>query len=193
MKTSFKYAGNTTGIKDEALDEIEKHNFVIYISGETGSFKEAENIALAGAAVLKGGGMGIKIDTTGKAFEKSKWLNLIKKFEEIDLYQMFVVDSIIDEEDSVWSCGMHNLGLRDTIISGEKFQTAVDLITIFGYYQILDKPTISAGEIFQPDLNYPQYFITNEPDQPYKGVELYENPFGMWRLTRKQDHQQEKI
>jgi len=184
MKESFKYLGRTTRITDECLNKIESHNFVIYISGETGGLKEAENIAFAGTAVLKAGGIAIKIETTGKAFEKNKWLNLIDNFEEPDLYQMFVVDSITDKNGSVWTCGMHNLGLRDTIISGEEFQTSVDVLSIFGYYQIFDKPILLHDQTFQADPQSLKYRITDEPDQPNKDNELFRNPYGMWRLAR---------
>jgi hypothetical protein len=184
MSVLFKNAGRLTRISEECLNEIEKHNLVIYISGDTGSLKEAENIAFAGAAILRAGGIGIKIETAGKAFEKERWLDLVKTFEDVDLYQMFVNDSGADKDDCVWSCGMHNLGFKDTIVFGEEFQRAVDLIAIFGYYQIIDKPTILPDQIFQPDAESPQYRITDEPDQPYKDVKLLKNPYGMWRLTK---------
>jgi hypothetical protein len=171
-------------ISEDCLNKIEKHNFVIYISGVTGSLKEAENIAFAGTAVLKAGGAGIKIETAGKAFEKSKWLSLVKNFDESDLYQMFVASPIVDEKSDVFSCGMHNLGLKDTIIQGEELQRSIDLVPIFGYYQIFDKPGILHDQTFQPDLQSPKYLITDEPNQPYKGNSLFENPYGMWRLTR---------
>jgi len=184
MTASFKCTGKTTMIPYDCLNKIEKHNFVIYISGETGSLREAENIAFAGAEVLKAGGIGIKIDTAGKAFEKSEWLNLVKNFDETDLYQMFVASPIVDEKSGVFSCGMHNLGLKDTIIQGEELQRSIDLVSIFGYYQIFDKPVILPHQTFQPDLQSPKYLITDEPNQPYKGRGLFENPYGMWRLTR---------
>jgi len=184
VKHAFKYAGAATTISEEFLNELEKHNYLVYISGETGSLTEAENIAFAAAAVLKTGGIGIKIETAGKAFEKNRWLQLIKTFEETDLYQMFVADATTDKKDLVWSCGMHNLGLKDSIVSGEEYQKALDLITIFGYYQIFDKPTIVPNQIFQPGPQSPQYKITNERNQPYRNIELFENPYGMWRLTK---------
>jgi hypothetical protein len=184
LAASFKYTGKTTIISEYCLNKIEKHNFVIYISGKTGSLKEAEYIAFAGAAVLRAGGIGIKIETAGKAFEKSKWLNLVENFDETDLYQMFVASPIVDENLGIFSCGMHNLGLRDTIIQGEELQRSIDLVSIFGYYQIFDKPVILHHQTFQPDLQSPKYLITDEPNQPYKGGGLFENPYGMWRLTR---------
>jgi len=184
MKKLFEYEGRPTGLKNKVMDEIEQHTHVIYLTGETGSLVEAEYIAFAAGAILEAGGVGIRIETAGKAFDKKTWVNTIKKFQEADLYQLFVTDAVSNKNDAVWSCGMHNLGLKDTIVSGEDYQTALDLVTIFGYYQIIDKPAITTGEIFQPDRQSPKYKISNEPNQPYKDIELFENPYGMWRLTK---------
>ncbi len=96
---------------------------------------------------------------------------------------MFVVDSITNEDGTVFTCGMHNLGYKDTIISGEDFQNAVNLLSIFGYYQIIDKPDIKNGQTFATSADSPIFEITDELDQPYKEDELFENPFGMWRLN----------
>ena len=184
MKASFAVAGKVTRVREDFLDEIENHKYVVYISGDTGNLEEAEHIVHAGNAILKAGGIGIKIETTGKAFEKSRWMELLVDFESHRLYEMFVLDSIIDEDGTVFSCGMQNIGLKDTIVSGEGFQDAVDLIKIFGYYQIVDKPVIHNNQTFQKSAGASIYRITDEPHPRYEGHETFENPFGMWRLTR---------
>jgi hypothetical protein len=184
MEQSFSYAGKVTRVTDDFLDKIGNHKHVIYISASTGNLEEAGHIAFAAEAVLKAGGLGVKIETAGKAFEKDKWHNLLESFEESNLYEMFVLDSIINEDGTVYSCGMQNLGYKDTIVSGEEFQDAVDLIKIFGYYQIVDKPTIQNRQTFSTSIESPKYRITDELNQPNVGHEQFENPFGMWRLTK---------
>jgi hypothetical protein len=184
MQESFKYAGMVTRVTDNFLNQIGGHKHIIYISGQTGNLEEAEHIAFAAEAVLKSGGLGIKIETTGKAFEKDKWCSMLESFEESNLYEMFVIDSIVNEDGSVYSCGMQNLGYKDTITSGDEFQSAVDLIKIFGYYQIVDKPTIQNRQTFSTSIESPKYRINEELNQPNKGHEQFENPFGMWRLTK---------
>jgi len=52
MSVLFKNAGRLTRISEECLNEIEKHNLVIYISGDTGSLKE--EIDVHGMAVAPG-------------------------------------------------------------------------------------------------------------------------------------------
>jgi len=184
MKESFKNAGMVTRVSDSFLDDIGNHKHVIYISGPTGNLEESGHIAFAAEAILKAGGLGIKIETAGKAFEKNKWFSMFENFEESNLYQMFVVDSIVDKNGTVYSCGMQNLGYKDTIVSGEEFQQSVSLISIFGYYQIVDKPTIQNRQTFSTNIESPKFRIIDEPNQPNKGEELFENPYGMWRLTK---------
>lgn len=184
MKASFAVAGKVTGMTESFLDEIAQHKHVVYIIGETGSLQDAENIAYAGNAILKAGGTGIKIESAGKAFDKKKWADFFDRFEPHLLYKMFVLDSITDEDGTVFSCGMQNLGLKDTIISGEEFQYAVDLIILFGYYQIIDKPVIMNGQTFRKNMESPIFRITAEAQPRYQDHETFANPFGMWRLSR---------
>lgn len=97
---------------------------------------------------------------------------------------MFVVSSIGDEKHT-FSCGMHNLGYRDTIIFGEEFQQSVYLTFVFSFYQIAEKPDLAEGQTFSVDAESPWFRITEEKNPPYAAdVELFGNPFGMWRLSR---------
>lgn len=187
MLHSFMTAGKVTRMSDHSFEQINKHNYVVYISGLTGSMEETEHIAKAGYAMLKAGGVGIKIESTGKAFDKDTWSDSILTFDPSMLYNLFVVDSIVDGKGSVYSCGMHNLGLPDTIIWGGEFQESVDLIRIFSFYQIFDKPSLQTNQTFSATIDSPIYRITNELRQPNLGQELFENPFGMWRLTKIQN------
>ncbi len=98
---------------------------------------------------------------------------------------MFVLDSISDGKGVTYSCGMHNLGLKDTIVYNEEFQGAVNLISIFSYYQIIDKPEIKNNQTFSANAESAVFMISDEKSQPNVGNELFENPFGMWRLERK--------
>jgi hypothetical protein len=184
MRDSFAVAGKVNNVSEAFLDEIDKHSYVIYISGETGDFEEAAHIARAGNAILKAGGSGIKVESAGKAFTGARWTELMENFETHYLYEMFVLDSIIDNDGTVYSCGMQNLGLKDTIVSGEEVTDAMDLIRIFGYYQIVDLPVIENNQTFRKDAVSPVFKITDEQHPRNEGHETFENPFGMWRLTQ---------
>ncbi|HAA13869.1 MAG TPA: hypothetical protein DCE41_20130 [Cytophagales bacterium] len=184
MMQSFRYAGMVNQLSDEYLKQIGSHTMVCYIIGETGSLEGATGIAKAAGALLKAGGFGVKVETTGKAFTGEHWGDLLANIEKGGLYHMFVLDAISDGEDAVFTCGMHNLGIRDAIVKGEAFQEAVDLLSSFCYYQSMEQPEIHSGQTFSVDANAPAFRILEEPNQPYRGDELFENPMGMWKLER---------
>ncbi len=187
MRESFKWAGMVNRVSEEFLDKIDKHRYVVYIIGETGSFETAKSIADAGNAVLKSGGLGIKVESTGKAFTKKHWSELLNNFEDSNLYQMYVLDSISDGKGITYSCGMHNLGLKDAIVYNEEFQESVKLLSIFGYYQLIDKPNLQKNQTFSADPTSFIFVIKEENNQPNKDDELFENPYGMWRLEKRMD------
>lgn len=185
IKDSFRIAGTVNRVGEKFIEQIGNHKFVVYLISETGNLVASKEIAEAAMAILNAGGIGVKVETTGKAFTKEQWSKLTTDFEESNLYEMFVLDSISDANGTVYTCGMHNLGYKDAIVSGEKFQDAVELLSIFGYYQIMDKPKIKVGQTFGVSIDAPVFEILEEKNQPNKGDELFENSFGMWRLKRK--------
>ncbi|MCU0428525.1 MAG: hypothetical protein MUF42_01010 [Cytophagaceae bacterium] len=182
MAAAFKAAGIATGITPQELKEISEHQSVVYLKAEGGNEASAHSMALAAQALVKAGGLGVKVETACKAFSARLWNNLVEHFEDENLYVLYVHDCIEDEEGSVYSCGMHNLGLKDTILSGMDPEEATEIISVFGYFQLLDKPTIIENELFSEEEDSPAYLILDEPDQPAMGDELLENPYGMWRL-----------
>lgn len=184
MRESFRWAGMVNRVPDHFLDEIEAHELVVYLIGNSGSLESAKSVAAAGNAFLKAGGIGIKVETAGKAFTKDHWQELLQDSDEASLYEMFVIDSISDGNGTTYSCGMHNLGLKDCIIFNEDFRQAVEVISAFGYYQVIDQPVIKAGQNFSLGENEPVYTILEEKNQPNEYHELFENPFGMWRLDK---------
>jgi hypothetical protein len=184
MRTSFEYAGRVNSVSETFLSEIENHKHVIYLIGTGGSIDDAEQIARAGHAILKAGGLGVKVETAGKAFESQQWIDLIENCDEANLYKIFVLNSIVNQAGETYSCGMHNLGLKDTIIDEEDFQESVYLINIFSIYQLVDKPIIQEGQTFSCEIDAPKFRITTDPQQPNSDVDLFNNPFGMWRLSR---------
>lgn len=81
MQESFKYAGMVSRVAEDFLDQIGQHKHVIYISGETGNLEQAGYMAFAAEAILKAGGIGIRIETAGKAFEKNQWCSMLESYE----------------------------------------------------------------------------------------------------------------
>lgn len=185
MRESFELAGIINKVSDGFLNKIHDHKSVVYLLAETASLEKAKSISRAAQILIDSGGIGVKIETAGKAFEANHWHELVNNFELGNLYDMFVVDNLTQPDGSVFTCGMHNLGLKDSIISGEEFPDAYNTLAILGRYQIIESAQIGDNQTFQTDLESPIFVINKEPNQPYLGDEIFGNPFGMWRLTRK--------
>ena len=67
MRSSPSISANLISLRNSQWN-----NFVIYLSVETGNLESAKEIAEAGKAILKSGGIGIKVESAGKAFDKKK-------------------------------------------------------------------------------------------------------------------------
>ncbi|WP_422104711.1 hypothetical protein [Winogradskyella sp.] len=183
MPMSFAFAGKVNGIQKSDIDDIKEHNKVIYLSKKIRSIGHLEELADIASMILQSDGCGVKIESAGMAFSTNQWLSLQKNRTLNDLYSMFVCDSISSILSGLYSCGMHNLGLKDTIVDDMDSEKGQELIRAFNLYQLLEKPEIIANQTFSLSKNATIYRISEENNQPNKGYELFENPFGMWRLS----------
>jgi hypothetical protein len=184
MQQAFSYAGKLTGISESSLAQIDSHNYVIYLISTDIGLEGARAFANAGLAMLNSGGLGIKVESAGKAFDKETWEGLLNDPEYDRLFDLFVVYSLVNEDGSVYSCGMHNLGFKDAIVYGEEFQDAASLIRIFSYYQLIEQPEIAHGQTFSPEPGAPVFIIEEETEPPYQDDSPFTNEFGMWRMER---------
>ncbi|NGN41989.1 hypothetical protein G6N74_13030 [Mesorhizobium sp. CGMCC 1.15528] len=183
MAEAFASAGIATRIRDDFLDEIEAHKSVVYLkSTELQSLETAEAIAKAASHLIKAGGIGVKVETAGKAFTASQWFEEMETVS-VSLYWLMVLDSVTDDT-TIYSCGMRNFGLSDSIVSDEGLQLSVPLLRDFNKYQLYQQPVLSAGQTFRREEGGPTYRLSIEENQPDRHMDIYSNPFGMWRLSR---------
>jgi len=185
LRNSFYWAGMVNQLSEVFLDEIDQHQFTVYIIGETGGFESSQNIAKVGNAVLKAGGIGLKVESAGKAFTKEHWSELVNDYTIVNMYEMFVLDCIQGNNGDVYSCGMHHLGYKDTIVYNEDVSAAVDLVVDFSFSQLIDDAVFKSNQDFQTNDDEPKFTVTEELHQPNAGDELFENQYGMWKLQRK--------
>jgi hypothetical protein len=99
------------------------------------------------------------------------------------LYDAYVV--LTRSDDVVYSCGMHNLGFRDAVISiKNSFEEAVNQLQTFLLYLLHENPSLKDGTIFSTSSQAPHYRLKGEKCSFYPPGDLLYNPFGMWRLSK---------
>ncbi|MER9317571.1 hypothetical protein NKI31_19030 [Mesorhizobium sp. M0659] len=182
MTRAFASAGLVNKLGKDVIDKIGSHKSVVYLLSTAPQAKETSiSIAKAAAHLIKAGGLGVKIETAGKAFSADQWLEETSG-DFVEIYRLMVLDSVTDGT-TTYSCGMRNLGLWDSIVSGDEFQSAVKLLRGFNMYQLYESPELLAGQTFGLEAGAPRYRLSVETHQPDGDRNLYANPFGMWRLS----------
>jgi len=183
LEASFGITGQGRFTPEE-LAEIGKHSSVIYLVGPGGGTANAEKMMRAGQAFLDAGAAAVKVETTGKSFTKALWTALTKYEGGQKFYEAFVV-LLRSEDGTIYSCGMHNLGLRDTRCSLDLEPAEItDAIDIFSLYQLMEQPVIRAGQTFSTSENSRVFRIVEADCTIYQEGDLFYNPFGMYGLEQ---------
>lgn len=179
MASAFRAAGRHW-VDDDAMAAIAEHTTVLYLVGQGGSRERASEFMNAAAALLKAGGLGVKVESTGIAHTPQDWLDMTANQYLFAAYRAFVI-TITDS--GAYSCGMHNFGLPDAIVDASASDDAAKLASTFSYYLFTEEPTIREGQTFSVGPDAPLYRLSKEPCTAYEDDSLFTNPFGMWRLT----------
>lgn len=165
---------------------LDNHTYTLYLTGPGGSLESARRIMDAAAALLWAGGLTVLVESSGAVHTAAQWLDCVR-YQDSDLaalYHAFVRLNRPDDDQLV-SCGMHNLGLRDGVISVQSgAEEPLQTLQTFQLYLLQENPELRDGTIFstQPDL--PHYRLKGESCAIYLPGDLLYNPYGLWRLNR---------
>lgn len=164
---------------------IATHRSVVYLVGSGGSPQNAEALMRAGAALVRAGGLGVKVESTGLAHTPAAWLDHCEHLYLFFAHRALVIYLTGDE---VCSCGMHNLGLKDAVTqtdagANDDPAAATELLRAFTHYLFTEQPTIRHGQTFSVAADAPVYRIEEESTQTYEEGSLFHNPYGLWRLV----------
>lgn len=182
MAAAFRSAGPHWSGSPE-MARIGEHAGVAYLVGHGGSRANAEALMLAAEALLKAGGLGVKVESSGLAHSPEDWRKLCAQhhlFSAHRAYVLYVTGS------QVYTCGMHNLGLRDAVADNFDNNTAavVELVRTFTWYLFTEAPDLRAGQSFAVAAGAPVYRLRDKPGVVYEDGSLFANPYGFWRLER---------
>lgn len=180
LRRAFALAGSRS-LSEDDLNSIVSHAHALYVIGRGGSAEAARSMMEVACGLLKAGGMAVKVESAGVAHSAKDWLALTQDNRLVALYRAYV--TLIGGNGVYYSCGMHCLGLRDAIVSGDmSSDEAARLLQGFLLYTLVEQPELHSGETFSLDAQSPHFRLTEEVSDIYQPGDLFYNPFGMWRL-----------
>jgi len=161
--------------------QIDRCPQIIHLTCETTGYDACLQIARLAQVLLTIGGVAIKVESTGIAHPRQKWLDNYSSDDPFEIYSLFV--QLIEGEDYYYSCGMHNFGKADVAISlSEDISLAIYVMNVFNYYRLTESPILQDGHTFQPDIGCSRYQMQWLEDNEEAAYSLGHNPYGRWLL-----------
>lgn len=165
------------------LQQIDGHPLDIILTSEQTGYHACRHIAQLAQVLLRIGGIAIKVESTGIAYEKQQWLTQCNSDDVFDIYSLFV--QLVEGDHYYYSSGMSNFGKADVAIElTEDRGLAIYVINVFNYYRLTESPILQDGHTFQPDIECPTYQLQWIEDREVEADSLLYNPHGRWYLYR---------
>lgn len=164
--------------------KLATHTCTLNVIGPGGTIEDARAIMDFGAALLRSGGIALRVESSGAVHSAEQWLNITRYKNDgpTVLFDAYVVLTTLG--DVIYSCGMHNLGLRDGVITIRNTpDEALNVLQAFLLYLLDERPELREGTIFSTGLKTPRYRLKGEKCTAYPPGDLLYNPYGIWRLT----------
>lgn len=165
-------------------EEIRSHATTAYLISEETSVEAARATMRVVDTLLDAGGFAVKVESAGLAHPPARWRALGRQ-GLTGLVDALV--TLVGDEHSACSCGMHNLGLPD--VAGGEGMTAQELpgmLVSFNLWQLLTAPELEDGAAFVPDLDGQRFKVKRQP-YGYGADSPLNNPHGRWLLEPSQD------
>jgi len=189
LAAAFERAGLFSAMSAAAVASVAEHRMVAYLLAmpeQPASSAGARALAQAASALLDAGGLAVKVETAGKAFEPAKWRELAALETAETLWELFVAQTIKAADGASFTCGMHNLGFKDALVRGLPAADAIKLLREFTYFEVTEQPVLGVGHTFSQTADAPVYRLAEVAQQPYADHPDFANPYGMWELIAKQ-------
>ncbi|MGG2097520.1 hypothetical protein [Acinetobacter haemolyticus] len=165
---------------EQELQQIEQHQMVVYVICKAGSIALAQQALLLGQALLKAGGLAIKVETSGVTHLRSDWLNFDAE-NPLDLYKAFVLP--VFDQDLIYSCGMHQFGKPEGCVN-LKVEHALSVLNQFLLYLFIENPILLEKQTFSVKEGAEILKLHRKESSDFFDKDsLYFNPWGVWSLT----------
>ncbi len=136
--------------------------------------------ARVGRALRDAGGLAVRMERSGVAFEWAAWLDLLET-EPPGLLSLGVI--MFRDAESLFTCGMHHFDLPDIeLVGGGDEAVAAGWLDAFAGYLLFEDPALTSGHTFRPDEDSPRRVLERWPDHRHAQGDGRHNPFGIWRV-----------
>lgn len=184
MTSAFHAAGSHWRDTVE-MTAIGQHKSVVYLTDEGGSRSRIEALMGAAAALIKAGGLGVKVESSGLAHSPDQWLDFSANTHLLSAYRAFVVTV---GGEAPYTCGMQNFGMKDVRMPAG-IPNAAKLASLFTWYLFSEEPDILPGHTFSAAPDAPKYIVEEATPIAYQSGSLFTNEFGTWQLVPTATHQ----
>jgi hypothetical protein len=184
-------------ITDEDWAAIDAHRAVTYVLSPPIDPPRALEISTAALQLirdaLEAGAAGAKGESAGIAHGAARWKQLAEDLREsppeMALHGAWVRRPIADD-DTLYTCGMHLLGLPDVELPDEAdAHAAVSWLDAFAGYQLVEaaQAALADGHTFRPDEDSTRRVLRKVECTRYAEDEFFYNPHGYWRIEAAPD------
>jgi hypothetical protein len=171
-------------VDEQTLARVAEHRHVLYLIADGGSTEKGWAALRAGAALLRSGGLGVKVESAGVAHSAERFDQFSQSDRPFDLYRALV--TLVGGPEVFYSCGMHHFGLPDvTMPSSIPRDDAAETMNIFNVYRMAESPTLKSGETFSIAPDAPYYRLKHRPCDLYPPDDTFFNEHGLWHLEPK--------
>ncbi len=187
LAAAFRAAGAYSHLAESDFEAITKHTYCLYLVDEHGgSLDAARKMMRFASALLRAGGLAVKVESAGKSHTAKEWTEYAKESANPQsLFEAFVV-LVGGQRTGYYSCGMHNLGLPDAQVPGTvPNNEAGAILRGFLLYMLAEKPEIRSGNTFSLTADGLIYVLTHGACEQFAEDNVFHNPFGVWELTPK--------
>ncbi|MEL6931161.1 MAG: hypothetical protein AAFO95_21450 [Cyanobacteria bacterium J06600_6] len=166
--------------------QLDRCQQLVYLTSNQIGYDACLGMANLAQVILAIGGLAIKVESTGIAHSRQKWLSNYNSDDVFEIYSLYV--QLVEGEDYYYSCGMNNFGKADVAMALESdIGLAIYVMNVFNYYRLTESPILQDGHTFQPDMGCPRYQMQWIEDREEAPASTLYNPYGRWYLTLELD------
>ncbi len=156
-------------LSEETKASMAAHKSVLYLLMSYDGPASHDGIRLIAKAVQDAGGIAVKIETAGLAFEFDDWRNAIEHDIPAVWYESFVCHLAQDNDGtSMQSVGMQQFSLPEAFIDGhDNLEEASQTLMIFNVYQMCERPEFAEGQTFSTAEDGPVWKLSYAKETKY--------------------------